>query len=171
MGNNPVRCGLLVAAALVGLLLGGCAGSAEPEQEAVSQMPKALAAAATPVDDAPDVRIISLDFDPPLNSDGSLPSFDKRTLFVAVDNQGKKAESDVVVSLEIRGPDDKEPLLSQSQTVASLGCGEVKVLRFGGLAPLPVRSSYTLVVSANPVPGEINVGDNRKSLELHLSKS
>lgn len=169
-GKSAAGFGPVVAAALAVLLAAGCAGPTKVEQEAAAQVPKALAAAATPIDDTPDVRIISMDFDPPLPSDGSLSSIENRTLLVAVDNQGKKTESDVVVSLEIRGPGDKDALLSQSQTIASLGCGEVKVLRFTGLAPLPARPLYSAVIAANPVPGEVNLDDNRKSLEFRLSK-
>lgn len=166
--STPIRA--LVAAILVGTLAVGCASVVESEQKPVSPTPRALGAVATAVDDTPDVRVISVDFDPPLDSDGSCTSLDKRTLLVAVDNRGKKAENDVLVRLEIKGPEDKDALISQSRTVASVASGEVKVLKFTGFASLPARPVYNLIVDVRPVVGERSVDDNHKSLEVRISK-
>lgn len=166
MNNSPTRSRALVAAILVGLLGAGCVGVVQSEQQPANPTPKALISAATVVDDTPDVRVISMDFDPPLNSDGSCTTLAQRTLLVAVDNRGKKAENDVVVKLEIKGPEDKEALISQLRTVSSVASGEVKVLKFTGFASLPARPVYNLVVDVQPVVGELSVDDNHKSLEV-----
>lgn len=147
----------------------GCARLGESDHKPPEAPPKALAVAASS-DDACDLRIISLDLDPPPNGDGSFSGFEKRTLLAAVDNQGKTTENNVIVTLEIRGPADTEPLVSQTQTIPSLAPGEVKVLKFTGFTSLPARPSYSVLVDLKPAIGERNVADNHKSLELQAIK-
>lgn len=164
-----VPAGLLIWFILTGLLADGRVLWFESARTP-TMTPMALAMAVGPSDDAPDLRIISLDFDPELSGEGTCDGLDHRTLLMAVDNRGKNAQNDVLVTLRIRGSTDKDALISQSQTIASLASGEVKVLKFSGFTSLPTRDSYDLEIEVKPVPGERNVTDNRKLVTLCISK-
>jgi hypothetical protein len=120
--------------------------------------------------DTHDVRIISLHLEPAINNNGTVDTLENRTLLVAIDNNGNKAESNISVALAVKSDSDKESLISQTQNITTLAPGEVKVLKFGGLSTLPSRPAYKLIVDTVAVPGEVKTADNSKTLELIIKK-
>jgi hypothetical protein len=168
-GAFMIRSLALAVAIVIGLLAAGCSSPALFQQPAAPTPPALLQRASA--DSAPDVRIISLDFVPPIKDDGTCDDLANRTLLVVVDNRGALSENGVEVKLEVSGQSDGDTLVSQSQTIPVLSSGEAKVLKFSNFLPPQNRPTYNLKVDVKPVQGERNVDDNHKTLVLRVTKS
>ncbi len=119
---------------------------------------------------APDERglaIMGVDFDPPLEA-GQILTNGGVTLLVALENQGRKTEPAARVTARLYDAQSHPgaDLASETITVRALAPGELRVVRFTQVNALPVRSRYKLAVEVSPVPGERELDDNVRLLDI-----
>jgi hypothetical protein len=114
------------------------------------------------------LSVIGVDFDPALDS-ASFVSNGGVSLLVAISNSGQRSETEVEVTAELQDPTGRlRPieLVSETVRVKSLAPGGVEVVRFSQVTDLPLRSSYKLVVSVAPAPGETDLEDNTRTYDI-----
>lgn len=90
-----------------------------------------------------------------------LPSTGEVAVTVNVQNQGNRAETDVVVSLSIYSEADTTPS-KQEQTIPTIGPGETLKVEFSGLVPKTGGVRNVLEIKVAPVPQEAFVDNNQK---------
>ncbi|MDP2727499.1 MAG: hypothetical protein Q8P59_08125 [Dehalococcoidia bacterium] len=117
----------------------------------------------------PDVAVTAVDFDPPLKPNANLAAGDI-SLLVAVENKGDRREKDIQAVAQIMGKED-ELLYSDTRVIDSLAAGEGRVVQFGRLSGLPLRSAYTIKVWVPAVPGELRLENNAKTYRIQISLS
>jgi hypothetical protein len=148
--------GLLVGVAIV---LSGCLSDIAPEQ------PPPVATV-EPAEHQ--LRIIAVDFDPPLDYT-QLVSNDGVTLMVAVENQGQGDETGVRVSARLLNPNvvsQAVGILDETVVLTEVPAGQVRVARFSHATGFPLLARYRLEVAVEPVFGELQREDNFRVYEI-----
>lgn len=156
------RRGLALAILLVtSVSLLGCQPSIEVIQP-LSPLP-----APTVAPDARGLAIMGVDFDPPLEA-GQILTNGGVTLLVALENQGRSTESAARVTARLYDPAAQPgaDLASETITVRGLAPGELRVVRFTQVNNLPVLPRYKLAVEVAPAPGERELDDNVRILDI-----
>jgi hypothetical protein len=137
---------ILAICALVSVLLVGCA-----RVEVYDASANAALAVPTvePIKADSGLRILAIDFDPPLSSLTSPVNTTQLTLLVAVENAGLQGERDVAIRVELwQGIPDREPVMTRTEEVPIITPGEVRVVSFTGIADLQPYPTYWLKVEA-----------------------
>ncbi len=91
----------------------------------------------------------------------ALPSTQEVSVTINVQNQGSRAEKDVVVSVSLYSTANPAPS-KQDQTIPSMGPGETVQVVFPGLKPKSGGVRNVLEVKVAPVPLEVNIDNNQK---------
>ena len=146
------------------MILAGCTSEIAPVGPA--SPPPPAAATVEPVEHQ--LRIVAIDFDPPLDY-AQVVSNDGVTLLVAVENQGQRDEANVRVSARLLDP-GAEPealdILNETVVLTDLAPGQVRVARFSQAAGFPLLTRYRLEVAVDPVPDELQTDDNYRTYEV-----
>jgi hypothetical protein len=116
------------------------------------------------------LAVLTADLDPPLDYQQLILRRQAVTLLVAIENTGNKTERDVTVRAELSTPEDRDLLITQGASVASIAPGEIQIVRFASLKEIPYHETYHLEVRVDPVPGENSVADNRKAFEIQIHR-
>lgn len=111
-----------------------------------------------------DLALVSLAFDPPLQTISSISAAQQVKLVAVVDNRGTEREQNVVVTAVVRSLDSGETLAWQTGLIDSLAPGEARVVRFGYVGSLPYAMRYAVTVRVAPVPDEIVLENNEATL-------
>jgi hypothetical protein len=119
-------------------------------------------------DEAHDLAILAVDFDPPLDYHHLIILRQSVALLVVVENTGTTTERDVTVLAQLTSPDDPQLLLAGITTTESIAPGEVQILRFTPLVDIPYYPNLHLEVLVDPVAGETDTSDNRKALDIQI---
>ncbi|OFW60355.1 MAG: hypothetical protein A2W01_00615 [Candidatus Solincola sediminis] len=90
-----------------------------------------------------------------------IPYTQEISITISIQNQGSRAEKDVVVSVSLYSTANPAPT-KQEQTIASIGPGETVQVVFAGLKPKTGGVRNVLEVKAGPVPLETLVDNNQK---------
>ena len=90
-----------------------------------------------------------------------LPATEELSLTINVENQGNRAEKDVIVTVSLYTETDPAPV-RQEQTIASIGPGETLQVQVGSLKPTSGGVRNILEIKVNPVPQESFVENNQK---------
>lgn len=90
-----------------------------------------------------------------------LPATEELNVTVNVENQGNRAEKDVLVTVSLYTVTDPAPS-RQEQTIASIAPGETLQIVFQGLRPTPGGVRNILEIQIAPVPKEDFVDNNQK---------
>ena len=159
--------GCVIALLLLSPLVSGCAQVQVTDEKAEDEStPTPYGVVAWPAEDH-DLAILGIEFSPPLRF-ADVIAAGKLTLLVALENRGNSRESDVIVEARLVDSADVEIIPRRSQQLASMGPGEVKLVRFEDLAFIPYRPAYVMTVSVLPVPGEVRTIDNQRSYRFQL---
>jgi hypothetical protein len=145
---------------LLAALLVGCARVEVEDGLAGTMTP---APAIERAGEAASVRVLAIDFDPPLSSLTFPFASTGLMLLVAVENTGLETQSNVIVRVELwQGARDEDPLGSRSVVLPLIAAGEVRVIRFAGMEGLGPASAYWLKVSATALgDGDASTGSER----------
>jgi hypothetical protein len=90
-----------------------------------------------------------------------LPPTEELSLTISVENQGNRAEINVVVTVSLYTETDPAPV-RQEQTIPTLAPGETLQVQIGGLRPTAGGVRNILEIKVNPVPQESFVDNNQK---------
>ncbi|MEW6555423.1 MAG: hypothetical protein AB1384_14195 [Actinomycetota bacterium] len=90
-----------------------------------------------------------------------LPPTEELNLTISIENQGNRAELNVVVTVSLYTETDPAPV-RQEQTIPTLAPGETLQVQIGGLRPTAGRVRNILEIKVNPVPQESFVDNNQK---------
>ncbi len=115
------------------------------------------------------VAITQVTLDPAGRSDSSqilrLPRTSTLSVTVAVENQGTRAEKDLVVSIKLYSDARTSPV-RQEQTISHIAQGSTVKVTFKGLRPATGGVRNVLEVSVSTVPGEANAENNRRTVQF-----
>lgn len=117
-----------------------------------------------------DLALVSLSFEPPLQTISSIDAARQVKLVAVVDNRGTRPELDVLVTAVLRTADSGEIKAVQTSTIERLAPGEARVVRFGNLDGLPHASQYLVTVRIAQVPGESAIENNEGSLYVTIER-
>jgi hypothetical protein len=90
-----------------------------------------------------------------------LPAAEEISITVNIENQGNRAENDLVVTVSLYSEEDPSPS-KQEQTIATIGPGETIQIAFQGLRPAQGGVRNILEIKVGPVPQESFVDNNQK---------
>lgn len=90
-----------------------------------------------------------------------LPATEEVSVTVNVENQGNRAETEVLVSISLYSDTEPTPK-AQEQTIDSIGPGETVQVTFQGLKPTTGGVRNILEIKVEPVPQEQFVENNQK---------
>jgi hypothetical protein len=90
-----------------------------------------------------------------------LPPTEELNLTISVENQGNRAETDLIVTVSLYTETDPAPV-KQEQTIPTLAPGETLQVQIGGLRPTAGGVRNILEIKVNPVPQESFVDNNQK---------
>ncbi len=90
-----------------------------------------------------------------------LPATEEITLTIKVENQGNRAERDVVLTVSLYDELDPSPT-RQEQTIPTIGPGETLQVEVKGLRPTAGEVRNILEIEVGPVPKEAFVENNQK---------
>jgi hypothetical protein len=114
------------------------------------------------------LRIVAVDFDPPLSYAQISPD-DGVTLMVAVENQGRRDEANVQVSVRLVDPSGysgTSHVLDETLVLTELSAGQISVVRFSRASGFPLLDRYRLEVAVGPVADELETDDNFRTYEI-----
>jgi hypothetical protein len=171
MGLRDSRFTLLCMAGawvLVLAVLSACAEVDVVDATPAASAPEALASPLPGADQARDLAVLAVEFDPPLDYTQLIARRQAVALLVAVENIGASTEREVAVRAELTTEEDPAWRLVQDASVASIAPGEIQVVRFAPLGQIPYHHVYRLEVTVQPVEGETNLADNHKVFDIEL---
>ncbi len=90
-----------------------------------------------------------------------LPATEELSLNISVENQGNRAEADLMLTVSLYTEIDTAPV-RQEQTIATIAPGETLQIEVGGLRPTLGGVRNILEIKVNPVPQESFVENNQK---------
>jgi hypothetical protein len=149
---------IVVVIALAGCVSDAASGSFD------TQPP--VAATVEPADHQ--LRIVAVDFDPPLDY-AQIVSNNGVTLMAAVENQGLSDEANVQVTARLLDPSaapEASDIMDQTVVLTHLAPGQIRVARFSQANGLPLLARYRLEVAVEPVSGEQQTSDNYRIYEI-----
>jgi hypothetical protein len=147
---------LCLAAAVAGMA--GCA------VEVRGSLPPPVVIPSPGAGERHDLALVSLAFDPPLQTITSIAEARQAQLVAAVDNRGTQREERVVVTAVLRTVNDGAVKGVQTTTIDRLAPGEVRVVYFGSIENIPQADHYAITVQIVPAVGETNVDNNEGTL-------
>ena len=118
--------------------------------------------------EARDLAILGIEFNPPLRYE-EMASLGRLALVVAVENRGQSVESDVMVEARLAGTGEADVLMRRSEQLESIAPGEVRLVKFEGLSPVPYRSAYSMTITVSTAPGETHTIDNQRTYRLSVT--
>lgn len=137
--------------------------------ELATQEKPAVATSELAIKEEHDIAILAVDFDPPLSSLSALSAPAEITLHVAVENKGYRKETSVLVTVQLFGSGRDDLIKQETQAIESLSPGQIQVLYFRSLLPVPYRSRYRLEIGISPASGEARWTNNYKSYDIHIT--
>lgn len=132
--------------------------------------PQPISSEAPPADGERNLAVLAVEFDPALDYRNLMILREQVTLLVAVENTGSRTERQVTVAAKLTSPEDPDLLLDQQAVVESIAPGEVQVVRFPRLEPIPTHWHYRLEVAVEALDGERSLGDNRKAFDIQIHR-
>jgi hypothetical protein len=117
---------------------------------------------------AHDLSVAAIDFDPALDPQQFVLG-KPYSLLVAVENRGNRRDGPITVTAQLLTYDRKQVLITQQRTVSYLAPGEVTVVRFPSSTLPPRQRAYLLNVQIDPLAGEANTANNRRTLEIQVN--
>jgi hypothetical protein len=90
-----------------------------------------------------------------------LPATEELSLTISVENQGNRAENNVIITVSLYTVTDPAPV-RQEQAITTIAPGETLQIEIGGLRPTSGGVRNILEIKVNPVPQESFVDNNQK---------
>lgn len=129
----------------------------------------AVATSGLAIKEEHDVAILAVDFAPPLSSLNALSYLEEVALHVAVENKGYRKETNMLVTTQLFGGERDDLIKQETQRIEGLAPGQIQVLNFKSLMPVPYRSRYRLEIGVSPVAGEARWTNNYKGYDIRIT--